>query len=147
MERIKEAEMQNLHASRSMGRVALERSDRHHLLFPRQEWELRPQAKRLREMGSFIVTMLRSDHDAMHRAVDIVPVMSHNTLMTVHSQFRPKNDTLKDLDGLALTIDRVTNPQHEIEQSLGHLTVEALMLEKQFLKENGYVGTRTLIQL
>lgn len=122
-------------------------SDRHHLLFPRQEWELRPQSKRLREMGGFIVTMLRTDHDEMHREVDIVPVPSHNTLMAITRHFRPTGDTLADMDKLAFCIDRSTSPRHEIERSLGGLTIEALMLEKQFLKENGYAGTRTLIQL
>lgn len=142
MERGQELEPKRKYAPENIGRVALERSDKHHLLFPRQEWELRPQAKRLREMGSFIVTMLRSDHDAMHRAVDIVPVPSHNTLMRLERGFKPTGDTASDIDGLALAIERATSPEHELERQLGQLTVEAIMQEKQFLKENGYVGKR-----
>lgn len=119
--------------------------DRHHLLFPRQEWELRPQSKNLREMGGFIVNMLRTDHEEAHRQVDIVPVPSHNTLMAITRHFRPTGDTEKDIDSLALCIERASSPRHEIELRLGALTIEALMLEKQFLRENGYVGTRTLV--
>ena len=86
--------------------------------------------------------MLRSDHDAMHRAVDIVPVPSHNTLMRLERGFRPTGDTERDIDGLALAIERATSPQHELERLLGEITIDAIMQEKQFLKENGYVGKR-----
>lgn len=113
---------------------------KHHLLFPRQEWDLRQQGRRMRARHSMIPVISREDHDHMHDVVPLVPALGYHTLMATERLWTPRNDTIRDIDGLCLAIDRASSPSrvHEIERDLAGLAIEALLLEKTVLKEIGY---------
>ena len=47
---------------------------RHHLLFEKPEWKKRTRSKEVHQLGSFIVDVVRSDHDYLHNIIKPVPV-------------------------------------------------------------------------
>lgn len=113
---------------------------RHHVMFPAPEWMLRPEGQEIRTTQSMIPHIPRPEHDYMHRVVAIVPALGHNTLRAVSRLWTPENNTYKDIDQLCRLIGRAAmHPRsHKIESDLANLTIEALQLEKQVLREIGY---------
>ena len=53
---------------------------RHHLLFEKPEWTARHKAKRVRELGAYVVGVKRAPHDYLHAAVQPVPVPNNQVL-------------------------------------------------------------------
>jgi hypothetical protein len=116
-----------------------QRPSRHHLLFPRAEWDLRPEGRKIRQTRSMIPTMRRDDHDYLHSVVPIVPALGHHTLNALPGLWTPQNNTYTDLDSLCVAIDRASAPHrvHQLERDLAGLAIEALLLERNVLKETG----------
>lgn len=116
------------------------RSSRHHLLFPAAEWSLRPQGAEMRSTPSLIARITRDEHDYMHRQVAIIPALGHNTLRAVSRLWIPEHETYRDLDGLCRAIGKAATHErsHRIESDLAGLTIEALEMEREILKEIGY---------
>ena len=79
----------------------------------------------------------------MHRRVAIIPLLGHNTLRSVSRIWTPENNTMRDIDGLCLAIGKAALHERSqpIESQLAELTIEALQLEKEVLKELGYNKT------
>ena len=91
-----------------------------------------------------IAPITRADHDYMHEVVPIVPALGHNTLRAVSRLWVPQHETYQDLDGLCLAIETAAKHEksHHIETELAGLAIEALLLEKDVLKEVGYKDGR-----
>lgn len=51
-----------------------EKMTRHHLLFEKPQWEARPKSTAVRQMGTFVVGVVRAPHDYVHAALKPVPV-------------------------------------------------------------------------
>jgi hypothetical protein len=126
-----------------MKRSRLERPSKHHLMFPRQEWALRPEGESIRNTPSLIATISRGDHDYMHEEVPLVPLLGYHTLRSLPHIWEPSGNTYQDIDGLCLAIEEATDHprSHRMEKDLGGLAIEAMMLQKQILKEIGYERT------
>lgn len=112
----------------------------HHLLFPRQEWDLRKQGREIRATRSMRPMMTAENHKTLHSIVPLVPALGYHTLFAVEQLWTPRRDTIRDIDSLCLAMDRATNTSraHPIERDLAGLAIEALMLEKQVLKDVGF---------
>jgi hypothetical protein len=114
-----------------------ERMTDHHMLFYREEWSVRPEGLWLREHGGLRVDLSRPDHDEMHRRVALVPVLGVHALQRVASDYKPVNSLYQNLDRfVALTERALKHPRsHKIEQDLGHLTIEAMLMQRDFIEE------------
>lgn len=113
---------------------------KHHLLFPRAEWELRPEARKIRQTPSMVPVLTRENHDIIHDRVSIVPLLGHHTLNAIPGLWTPRGDTIRDIDSLCRAIDWASTPRlvQPIERDLAGLAIEALMMEKDILKEVGF---------
>lgn len=111
--------------------------DGHHVLHYKQEWRLRPEAKKIREHESLIPTIDRSLHNEIHKECPPVPMLGYHALKRTGILWVPSRDTLESIDNLLFAIDRATQTPrtHRIERELGLLTIEAIELQKPFLKE------------
>lgn len=109
----------------------------HHMLFYDKEWSLRDEARWLREHGGLRVDLSRADHDEMHRRVALVPLLGVHALQRVAADHKPVESLYTNLDRfVSLTEKALRNPQcHEIERDLGHLTIRAMLMQREFIEE------------
>lgn len=112
--------------------------DRHHLFHSRQEWELRPEAKWLRERPEFIPFISRVLHDDIHRQTPAVPTLPYDTLLRTVKFYRPDIDTIRAIDNVAWAIDKASehHKTHPVELEVGHLAVEVLLQQRDLLRGN-----------
>ena len=112
-------------------------NDDHHIVHNRQEWELRPEGKLIRQTPSLIVHIPRSEHDYIHANSPAIPLLGIHALQRTANFFRPSGDTLTDISRLQSSIERaVKHPKsHEIETRLGHLAIESLDIQRLLIKE------------
>lgn len=113
------------------------RADKHHILFNRQEWTLRPDGERLRETKSLMPLMDRDVHNELHRNVPTVPLLGHVALYRVARDFKPTGDTFESMDRLMSAIEAAgRNPKsHPFEREIGALTVRAIDMQRPYIKE------------
>ena len=109
--------------------------DDHHILHNRQEWELRPNAKRLRQTPSLIARLERPLHDEIHRECPPVPLLGHYALERTVRLFEAGSTTLESMDNLMLAIEQSSqHPKaHDIEKHLAELAVWAIDLQRPFI--------------
>lgn len=114
--------------------------DRHHLLSPRQEWRLRPEAKALREDRSLIVRLDRSEHNEIHRHCPPVPLLGFYALQRVNKLYEPGDTPLESIENLMQSIEAsAKHPRvHEIEKQLAGLAVWSLDLQRPFIADKRY---------
>lgn len=126
-----------------------ERRDVHHLLFPRAEWSLRPDAKRLRETQGMMVRLDRSVHDEIHRECPPVPLLGFYALQRTIREFYPQRDTLATIDSFVEAVDiAAKHPKaHRIERELAQLTIDAVLLERPFVADYMASQQKTIIDL
>lgn len=124
-------------------------NDRHHILFEKRMWTVRPEARRLRETPSLIPNIPRELHEYIHRNSPIVPVMGYHALRQINGLFVPTRDTLRDIDGLSLSIERAVDNErmHPVERQIGHLAVEAIQTQKHLLIDGGLSSGRQIISI
>jgi hypothetical protein len=105
---------------------------------------LRPEGRELRTSPGMISRLTRGEHDYMHEVVPIVPALGHTTLRAVSRLWTPERNSYKSIDTLCIAIDKAATHErsHPIETDLARLTIQALELEKQVLKEIGYKDGR-----
>lgn len=111
--------------------------NKHHILFNRQEWTLRPQAERLRETSELVPSIDVDLHNYIHRNSTAIPLLGHHALDYVSNSFKPVDgDTLASLDSLMETIESSGTHwrAHPIEQELGELAVRALEIQRHLLE-------------
>lgn len=111
--------------------------DRHHILHFKPEWTLRPQAKLLRDTPTLIPRIDREVHNEIHRNAPGVPPLGHYALQRIVSDFYPQRTTLATLDDLMLAIENSTRTPkaHPIEIQMAELAVQALDIQRPFLRE------------
>jgi hypothetical protein len=109
---------------------------KHHILHNRQEWSLRPEAKRLRENPKLIATIDRETHTELHEQCPPVPLLGYYALMRVNSVFYPAYTTDQTLDNLCFAIEQANKAPkcHPIEKELGELAIEAIDLQRPYLE-------------
>lgn len=112
--------------------------DKHHILNPRQEWTLRPQAEWLREQPTLVPRIDRDIHDVLHRVTPPVPLLGYHALRIVANDFVPGRTTMESIDRLATSIEYAAeHPRaHPLEVDLAELAVNALMLQRNVLRGN-----------
>lgn len=111
---------------------------RHHTLFPRQEYSLRPQAKSLRESPGLIQPLVWSDHNYLHTRVEPIPLLGYHALCATLREYNDvPGDTIASMDNLLFAIEKSNHGRQvkPIERSLGELTMEALEHERDILRE------------
>ena len=111
--------------------------DAHHSLFNRQEWSMRPEAKKLRETPTLITKMERSDHDLIHRHCPPVPLLGYYALVRTLHTFQEGDNSLESIENLMRAIEKSsTHPKtHEIERRLSDLAVWSLDLQRPFIAD------------
>ena len=111
--------------------------DRHHILHHRQEWELRPEGKRLRQRTELVPVIPRQDHEHLHRLAPAVPVLPLGMLFLVNKLYRPQPDTMKAIDRLQMAIHEAgKHPKaHSVERQIGEVACEALDVQRLLLGE------------
>jgi hypothetical protein len=84
-----------------------------------------------------IPIMRRGDHDIMHETVPIVPALGHHVLLAIPKLWSPRGNTFQDLDSLCIAIDKASAPPkvHQLERDLAGLAIEALMMERNVLRD------------
>lgn len=111
------------------------RRDNHHIIFNRQEWSLRNDARSIREHPSLIVNMERSLHEEIHASCPAVPLLGHAALQIVRANWTPDNNHLRSMDNLLFAIDSVSvHPRaHPIEKALAQLVSQAVELQRPYV--------------
>lgn len=111
--------------------------DRHHVLHYAKEWRLRPEARDIREHPSLIPALPREVHNSIHEHCPPVPLLGYHALKRVGRLWVPNRDTLQSVDNLLFAIEEAhDDPRcHGIEKSLGFLSMQAIELQRPFLKE------------
>lgn len=107
------------------------------MLFYREEWSARPEARYLREMGGLRVDLPRAEHDEMHRRVALVPLLGVHALQRVASDYKPVNSLYQNIDRFVCLTERaLKNPKsHEIERELGQLTIKSILMQREFIEQ------------
>jgi hypothetical protein len=118
--------------------------DSHHVLWQRNHWSTSPEAKAMRQTHSLIPKMDRQWHEAIHGELPPVPVLGTYALRRTLMGFEPTNDTLRDMDGLALAMDKATKNSHTLGRELAGLAIENLMAQKPMVAD-GIVGKPRLV--
>lgn len=111
--------------------------DRHHILFNRQEWSLRPDALSLRENPALIATMDRQVHNELHDHCPAVPLLGHHALLRTLNFFESSPDQLESMDNLMKSIEQASNhpKAHIIEKHLAELAVWSIDLQTPFVAD------------
>lgn len=114
----------------------MERRDRHHLLNPRLEWTLRPNARKLREAPGLVPVIDRELHEEIHRSCPPIPLLGHHALQTVAREFQPHPDTLVSIDNLLFAIEAAgRHPKaHPVELELSSIAIQAIGLQREYLR-------------
>lgn len=107
------------------------------MLFYRPEWSHRTEAKYLRELGGLRVDLLRTDHDEIHRQVPFVPLLGVHALQRVANEHTRTDSLYQNIDNFVRSVERaLKHPKsHELEKKLGALTIEAVLMQRDFVKE------------
>lgn len=110
--------------------------DKHHILHSRQEWRLRSESRQLREHPSLVPTIDRELHNEIHRECPPVPLLGYHALRSTLELWTPRRDTLQSIDNLLFAISETNrHPRaHPIERELGMLAMEAIELQKPFIR-------------
>lgn len=115
------------------------RNNRHHVLHEEWTWNANKWAHDLRVTPSLVVTMPTEIHRELHAACPHVPILGSYALQAVNRLFVPSHnrDTLKDMDSLQVAIDKASkSPRaHMLERDLAGLAIEAIDLQKPFIRE------------
>lgn len=121
--------------------------DRHHILHERKGWEARPQGKELRSTPSLVPAMDRETHNALHAACPEVPMLGYYALVRILKTFQPTYDTLDTMDDLLYSINEASkHPKaHDIERQLCQLALQAVDLQRPFVREGIVVPDRRII--
>jgi len=111
--------------------------DGHHVIFNRQEWNLRPEAQAIREHPSLIPRLDRAVHEELHRECPPVPLLGFYALKRTLKEWYPQRDTLESMDSLLFAMDLAAQSEkaHLIESELVRLAMQAVELQKPFIKE------------
>lgn len=112
-------------------------NDAHHVLHYKKEWTLRDQAKDIRNYPSLIPTIPRQVHEEIHRNVPPVPLLGYHALMRVQRDWVRDRDTMQSIDNLLIAIEGASRHEraHPIERELALLAMEAIDLQRPYLKE------------
>lgn len=111
--------------------------DSHHLIFNKQEWSLRPDAKTLREQPSLIFSLSRSEHNEIHRNVPAVPLLGYHALQRTLAMYEAGDTPIQSIDNLMTAMEHAANhpKAHIIEKHLAELAIWAVDLQKPFIAE------------
>lgn len=112
--------------------------DRHHLIHERVPWTSRPEARLLRETPSLVPRIDRELHNEIHRNCPPIPLLGYHALVRTLKAFEPTTDTLDTMGRLqaAIELSGKHPKSHRIERELGDLAVQAIDLQKPYLKGN-----------
>lgn len=110
----------------------------HHVLFYRNEWEARPDAKAVRRNPFLIPPLERDAHDELHRNVQYVPPLGRHLMALIKRDFLPiKDDYTGSIESLMFEIEDKTKDRRvsELEAGVALLAVHALELQLPFIRE------------
>lgn len=110
----------------------------HHILHNRKEWTLRPEARKLRETPSLIPVLgTWAIHKELHDNCPPVPCLGYNGLLQAYKNFEPTDDTFTSVDNLLFAIEKASHhpKAHPVERELAQLAVEAIDLQRPYIKE------------
>lgn len=112
--------------------------NKHHILFQRQEWTLRPEAEELRNTSTLIPELDYDAHNALHRECSFVPTLGFYTLRHVIREFEEGRNTMQSMDRLMRSIeDAARHPRAtEIEQAIAELAVHAIDIQRPYIDED-----------
>lgn len=112
-------------------------NDKHHIMHYRQEWSLRPEARKIREHPSLVPHIPREIHEDIHKYCPPVPMLGYHALKRTGALWHPQRDTIASMDDLAFAIgEAISDPRtHPLEQQLGRLTIKAMLLQIPFLQD------------
>ena len=115
----------------------MEKPTDHHMLYYRPEWSVRREAQYLRELGGLRVDLTREDHDEIHRRIPLVPLLGLHALERVAREHKRTDSLYQNIDSFICATERaLKHPKsHELERQLGALTIESIVLQRDFIKE------------
>lgn len=110
--------------------------DGHHIIHPRQEYSLRPEARALRENFQTLIPRIeRSEHNETHANCPAIPLLGHQALLRTLAHFQEGDTTLQSMDNLMNSMEfAAKHPKaHEVEKRLAELAVWAVDLQKPYM--------------
>lgn len=123
-----------------------EAHDLHHILNTRAHWLSSNEAKQLRNEKSLVPRIYRCIHNDLHAECPAVPLLGYHTLRRTLNEFYPQRETLPSIDNLLFAIDLAADhpKAHPIERQLASLAMQAIELQKPFIREGLVVPERHL---
>lgn len=112
-------------------------NDGHHILHSKRSWSMYAESLQMRENHTLIPKIDRDTHEALHRACPPVPLLGYHALQRTIRLWTPDEDTLKSVDNLMFAIEEASwHPKsHPIESALAELAIQAIDLQKPFIRE------------
>lgn len=122
--------------------------DKHHVLFDKASWTLRKEGIYVREQPSLKPAIDRDAHNELHRNCPPVPALGYYALRRVSRDFVPGSTPLRSMSNLTRSIEASSRHLnvHRIEKELAGLAVEAIDLQRPYIKE-GLPNEATIIDL
>lgn len=114
-------------------------ADRHHILFARSIWSIKPEGRFIRQTPSLIPWLDIEAHQELHANTPEVPLLGYSALCLLSKEMRRWqncDDTFRTINFLKRTIDEVayTKSRHPIEKDLAGLTVAAIEAQEPYLR-------------
>ncbi len=107
------------------------------MLYYRPDWTNRVEARKLREFGGLRVDLFDNEHQALHRRISMVPLLGIHALQKVAFDHQPTDNLYENIDSfLLLTEKAIHHPKADsIERRLGELTMEAVLMQRDFIQD------------
>lgn len=115
----------------------------HHILHSKRQWRAQEPTRELRENQWLKPPLYDDAHDRLHRAVGVVPLPDHAFAESILNRFKPVyGDYFASVDNLLFAIEGAAIGRHidGIQRELGHLMIQAIDLQKPFIKEGIVYG-------
>lgn len=127
----------------------MERIDRDHAFWTEQHWTSTKEANTLRTMGSLIIRLERSTHEAKHRDTPAIPLLGYHVLKSTIALYEPGKTPLESISNVQLAIEHAANSPraHDIEKHQAELAIWALDLGKPYWKQSPDEPLATVIDL
>lgn len=113
--------------------------DRHHILFCRSIWALKPEGRLIRQTPALIPWMDREAHEELHLNTPDVPLIGYNALILVSKEMRRWQDcdnTFRTVNFLKRAIEDAAGcrSRHQIEKDLAGLAIAAIEAQEPFIR-------------
>lgn len=112
-------------------------TEKHHVLYYRQQWESTPTTRKLRQHPALIVPMHAEIEQDLHSAVTCVPLLDLYTAQHTYKEWHPCKTYIASIHGLLTAIEASARHRKAttVQKRLAELTVYAVETQIPYIRE------------